>query len=45
MERDRIRDQFLRSRGLRVVRFSNREILLSPAAVAEEIARQLAPSP
>ena len=47
MERDRVRDDYLASRGLRVLRFTNREILATPDSVEEEIRRRLGevPSP
>ncbi len=41
VEHDRIRDGYLAERGLRVLRFSNREILLEPESVLAEIARGL----
>ena len=47
LERDGARDHYLAARGLRVLRFSNREILLTPNSVETEIERRLgeAPSP
>jgi very-short-patch-repair endonuclease len=44
--RDRQRDQVLRRKGYRVLRFTNRQVLLETEAVVEEIRRYiLAPSP
>ena len=47
LERDRHRDGYLAARGLKVLRFTDREILLEPASVEAEIERWLgeAPSP
>ena len=47
LERDRKRNQYLLDRGFRVMRFTDREILLEPASVEAEIDRQLCqvPSP
>ena len=47
IEQDQARDAYLAARGLRVLRFTNREIFLSPMSVEAEIERQLiaAPSP
>lgn len=39
--RDHARDEYLSSRGIRVLRLSNRDVLLSPELVEEEIARRL----
>jgi very-short-patch-repair endonuclease len=42
-ERDRRRDRFIRSRGWRILRFWNHDILANPAGVIEAIAAALPP--
>jgi very-short-patch-repair endonuclease len=44
-ERDRRRDQDLASRGFRILRFWNNEILLKPDAVSEAIFASVAQTP
>ena len=41
-EKDRIRDSYLESRGLLVLRFDSRQVLLETEAVVLEIARKVA---
>jgi len=40
-EKDKIRDEYLRSRGLLVLRFYSRQVLLETEAVVQEIARKV----
>ncbi|MCE5270586.1 endonuclease domain-containing protein [bacterium] len=40
-EKDKIRDEHLRSRGLLVLRFDSRQVLLETEAVVQEIARKV----
>lgn len=40
-EKDRVRDMFLNSRGLKVIRFTNNDIHMSFESVCEEIENQI----
>jgi very-short-patch-repair endonuclease len=45
IEYDRVRSDYLRRHGLRVVRYSNKDVLASMGVVLEEILRESSPGP